>query len=412
VLHELAHGRDECGPRELVELCELLLGIDSLRQHGDDEAALELTRHGLGLTLRHDAIMPAERQNPGMADAAQRLAERTLELVDVPSESLDEAAVARVVAQAMPWPPELVDEETLFWRAGDGARPLVLLAGHLDTVPAQRNIPGRIEDGAVHGLGASDMKGGLAVMIELARALPEELGVDVGFLFFPREEVGPELSPLPAILPLLPRPELVVMLEPTDNQLHAGCLGNVNARLTFRGVSAHSARPWTGRNAIHEAVRGLRTIADLEPVDVEVEGLVFREVVSAVRIAGGIAQNVIPAEATVELNFRFAPGRDRASAEARLRELVAAGPEVEILSFSPAAPVALSNPLVARLRETGGFDVLPKQAWTPVAQFAEAGLDAINLGPGATAYAHKQDEQIPVENLVACFDALRRFVAA
>jgi succinyl-diaminopimelate desuccinylase len=357
--------------------------------------------------------MPARRQNPDVPDElAQRLARRTLELVDVPSVSLAEAELARVVAAAMPWPPDLADGETLFYRTGDGRRPLVLLAGHLDTVPAQGNLPGRIDDGIVHGLGASDMKGGLAVMIELARALPDARAVDVGFLFFPREELAAEVSPLPALLPALPRPDLVVVLEPTDNELHAGCLGNVNARLTFRGVSAHSARPWTGRNAIHEAVRGLRGIAELEPRDVEVEGLVFREVVSVVRIAGGIAHNVVPAEATAELNFRFAPGRTPTQAEAQLRGLVGDGAELEILSLSPAAPVALSNPLVARLRESAGLGVRPKQAWTPVAQFAEAGLDAINLGPGATAYAHRQDEQIPVENLVRCYQALSRFVTS
>jgi succinyl-diaminopimelate desuccinylase len=282
----------------------------------------------------------------------------------------------------------------------------VLLAGHLDTVPAQGNLPGRIEDGAVHGLGASDMKAGVAVMIELARA-----GIPARYLFFTREEISVEESPLPALFTsgLLDDTSLAVVLEPTDNELHAGCVGNINARVTFHGESAHSARPWTGVNAIHELVRGLEPVVRLEPVEVERDGLVFREVVSAVRIEGGIAQNVIPDRASVELNFRYAPGRSREDAARRLASLLPHG-EVEILSNSPSAPPALGNALARRLIELGGLEVKPKQAWTPVAQFAEAGIDAVNFGPGATAYAHKRDEQVPVANLVACYETLERFL--
>ncbi len=289
---------------------------------------------------------------------------------------------------------------------GDRAAPVVL-AGHLDTIPAQQNIPGRLENGAVHGLGASDMKGGVAVMIELARA-----GAPGRYLFFTREEVAVSESPLPAFFAsdLLGGVELAVVLEPTDCILHAGCLGNIQARVTFRGESAHSARPWTGVNAIHALVRGLEGLVRLEPFDVELDGLTYREVVSAVRVEGGIAANVVPATASVELNFRYAPGRTRQDAESRLRELVPDG-ELEILSNSPSAPPALANPLASRLRELVP-EVAPKQAWTPVAQFAEQGIDAINYGPGATAYAHKRDEQIAVTSLERCFDTLRTFLAA
>jgi succinyl-diaminopimelate desuccinylase len=203
--------------------------------------------------------------------------------------------------------------------------------------------------------------------------------------------------------------ELAVVLEPTDCILHAGCLGNIQARITFRGESAHSARPWTGVNAIHELVRGLQDLVQLEPLEVELDGLVYREVVSAVRVEGGIAANVVPASANVELNFRYAPGRTRAEAEARLRELVGEG-EVEILSNSPSGPPALTNPHAERLRDLVGT-VAPKQAWTPVAQFAEQGIDAINYGPGLTAYAHRQDEQVPIENLHLVYETLRTFLS-
>jgi succinyl-diaminopimelate desuccinylase len=330
------------------------------------------------------------------------LAARTLQLVDVPSESRREAELVALVRELVPLEPLYDDGEVLLY--GEAAAP-VLLAGHLDTIPAQGNIPGRIADGAVHGVGASDMKGGIAVMIELARA-----GAPGRYLFFNREEVPVSESPLPSLFatPLLDGTQLAVVLEPTDTILHAGCLGNIQARVHFHGESAHSARPWTGVNAIHELVRGLEQLVRLEPLDVELDGLVYREVVSVVRIEGGIASNVIPAAASVELNFRYAPGRSRAEAEARLHELVPHG-EIEILSNSPSALPALGNALTKKLRELVP-DVAPKQAWTPVAQFAEQGIDAINYGPGATAYAHRIDEQIPVASLEQCYETLHAFL--
>jgi succinyl-diaminopimelate desuccinylase len=330
------------------------------------------------------------------------LAARTLQLVDVPSESRSEASLVELVRSLLPASPVYDDGEVLLYGAGP-----VLLAGHLDTIPAQGNLPGRIEDGAVHGVGASDMKAGVAVMVELARA-----GVPGRYLFFTREEIPVTESPLPELFAtdLLDGVELAVVLEPTDCILHAGCLGNIQARVDFAGVSAHSARPWTGVNAIHELVLGLDELVRLEPVDVELDGLTYREVVSAVRVEGGIAANVVPARASVELNYRYAPGRSREEAEARLRSLVPRG-SVEILSNSPSAPPALTNPLAARLRSLVP-EVAPKQAWTPVAQFAEQGIDAINYGPGATAYAHKVDEQVPVASLERCYATLETFLGS
>jgi succinyl-diaminopimelate desuccinylase len=323
------------------------------------------------------------------------LAQTALRLVDTPSESRREQAAVELIRELMPAAPVFDDGEVLLY--GDGP---IVLAGHLDTIPAQGNIPGRIEDGAVHGLGASDMKGGVAVMVELARA-----GVPGRYLFFTREEVPVSESPLPVIWPHLTGVELAVVMEPTDCILHAGCLGNVQARVTFHGESAHSARPWTGVNAIHLLVAGLQGLAALEPHDVTLDGLTYREVVSAVRVEGGIASNVVPAAASVELNYRFM----RDDPESRLRELIPHG-ELEILSRSPSAPPALSNSHVKRLRQLVP-DVAPKQAWTPVAQFAEQGIDAINYGPGLTRYAHRVDEQIPIENLNAAYETLRTFLS-
>jgi succinyl-diaminopimelate desuccinylase len=345
------------------------------------------------------------------AAATSDLAERTLALVDIASPSRQEAAVYAYVSEHVPLDRAYDDGESVLFAKRSG-RPLVLLAGHTDTVPAQGNLPGRIENGAVHGLGSTDMKGGLAVMIELARwAAGAELAYDLGLLFFPREELGPADNPLPGVFaaaPLVDEAALVVCLEPTDNTLQLGCLGNLTARLVFEGRAAHSARPWLGVNAVELAFEGLRGILALEPRDVVVGGLLFREVLSVTQIHGGVATNVIPARVEATLNFRYAPDRSPAEAEARVREL--AGPEIEIVQHSPAAHVASRTGLVEELRRVGDFEVQPKQAWTNVADFAARGLDAVNFGPGATRYAHAADEQVEIAELVRSFEALQRFL--
>jgi succinyl-diaminopimelate desuccinylase len=340
------------------------------------------------------------------------LAQRTLDLVNIPSESRREAELYGYVTGNVPLEQAYTDGESVLFAKREG-KPLILLAGHTDTVPAQGNIPGRIEDGAVVGLGASDMKGGLAVMIELARwAAETELAYDLGLLFFPREELGPAENPLPGVFEatgLVDEAQLVICLEPTDNTLQLGCLGNLNARAVFEGKSAHSARPWLGVNAIKLAFEGLQQVLAAEPRDVEIEGLVFREVISVTQLNAGIASNVIPARAEAILNFRYAPDRSPESAAARVRELV--GAEVEILANSPPAHVALRSPIVERLQSVGGFEVQPKQAWTNVADFAARGLDAINLGPGGTRYAHAVDERVEISELERTYDALQRFLS-
>jgi succinyl-diaminopimelate desuccinylase len=255
------------------------------------------------------------------------------------------------------------------------------------------------------------MKGGLAVMMELAEwAESADLAYDVGFLFFPREELGPAQNPLPGVFErtgIVDEAQLVICLEPTDNTLQLGCLGNLNARAVFEGRSAHSARPWLGENAIALALEGLRPVLASEPRDVDVDGLVFREVMSVTQLHAGIASNVIPARAEANVNFRYAPDRTPEHAEARIREVLG---DVEITSNSPAAHVALRSPLVEGLRAAGGFEVQPKQAWTNVADFAARGLDAVNLGPGATRYAHAVDERVEIAELERTFAALQRFL--
>ncbi len=353
---------------------------------------------------------------PQASPWAEMLACRTLELVDIPSVSRNEAGIARYVREAVSLPLAHADGETLVFATVRTGAPLVILAGHLDTVPPQDNVPGRYEGGVVHGLGASDMKAGLAVMIELARwaAAAPRLAVDLVFLFFPREELSASESPLPALFerwPPVHEATLVIVLEPTDNTIQAGCLGHLHAELVFDGVSAHSARPWLGVNAIDRAVEGLRGLVGIEPRDTAVGGLVFREVLSATQIHGGIAGNVIPDRVAVELSFRYAPDRDPEQAEAELRRLANGSGTLTVLSNSPPGRVTVDSPLVHRLRDAGGFRLEPKQAWTNVAEFSAIGLDAVNLGPGATRYAHRRDEQVAAAEIARTFDALRRFAS-
>ena len=338
---------------------------------------------------------------PGLAD---RLAERTLELVNIPSESRNEAEIAAYVRDAL-GPPAWDDDDTLWY----GRRPQVVLAGHFDTVPAQENIPGSIEDGAVVGLGASDMKGGVAVMIELAQAV----GGDVGFLFFPREELPASENPLPHFfdsVAAVHEAELVVLLEPTDCAIHAGCLGNLNVEISFHGVSGHSARPWTAENAIDRALEGLRAYASIEPRPVEIGGLTFTEVATITRIDGGIATNVVPDLVTANVNFRYAPDRSPADAEAYLRALLPEGATLRHAGDSPPGRVVTDSPLVQRLRAAGDLALEPKQAWTNVADFTSRGIDAVNFGPGATRYAHRRDERVEIAALERAYDALLRFL--
>jgi succinyl-diaminopimelate desuccinylase len=329
-----------------------------------------------------------------------RLATRTLELIDIPSESRDESRLADHIASVL----DVADLGDTCLLARRGAP--VLLAGHLDTVPAQDNLPGRIEGGRVHGLGASDMKGALAVMVELALA-----GAPFDCLFFGREELPGRFS---ALSPLLERErldyELVVMMEPTANELHAGCVGNMNATWTFTGRSAHSARPWDGVNAIHAAARGIAALAAFDREEHVFDGLTFYEVASVTEIHGGIAANVVPDRVVCGVNYRFAPGRTVEEATARLRELCPGG-ELVVDSVAPSGPVATSNPRAQALIAAGDLRVAPKQAWTPVAEFGKAGLDGVNFGPGEPAQAHRRDESVEITALVRAYEVLEAFAA-
>jgi succinyl-diaminopimelate desuccinylase len=308
------------------------------------------------------------------------------------------------------------DEAFLFAPARREGMPLVVLAGHYDTVPAQGNLPGRIEDGSVHGVGASDMKGGVAVALELVRDLAAgqpASAADVALLLFGREELPAQYDPLPALFAgskLVGETALAILLEPTDGCIHAGCLGNVVAQLVFHGRSGHSARPWDADNAIARAVAGLAPLLALEPRTAEIAGLPFVEVVSVTRLESGIADNVIPDRATATVNLRYAPDRSPEDAEDHLRSLAPEGATLEIVSHAGAGAVVTGNALADALVAAGAREVKPKLAWTNVADFTANGVDALNFGPGHTRYAHRRDERVEIAALVHAYETLARLV--
>lgn len=294
-------------------------------------------------------------------------------------------------------------------------RPLVALIGHLDTVPAHPGmLPPRLEQGRLHGLGSSDMKGGLAVMMALAETLPRaSLPYNVVWVFYEREE-GPYLEsglgPLFERAPWLRSTALGIAMEPTDNVIQVGCVGSLHATLRFTGRSAHSARPWQGENAIHKAGALLQQLAELAPREVEVGGFVFREVFSVTLAKGGRTRNVIPDGFELNLNYRFAPGKKGEEAKQDVLQLVAGRAEVDFTDVAPSGRACVENPLYQRLVAASGARTEAKQAWTDVGRLSELGVDAVNFGPGETAQAHQQDESAGVALLGEAYEKLERFL--
>ena len=346
---------------------------------------------------------------------ADALAGATLALCAIPSPTGAEAALAEHVEAwaARLWTPAervRLGHSFVFGRRED-PRPTVALLGHLDTVPPhpETGLPRREGDRLV-GTGASDMKGGVAVMMALAESLPRaELPVNLLLVLYEREE-GPYaengLGPLLERVPELSQARFAVALEPTDGVVQVGCVGSLHATLRFRGKAAHAARPWQGVNALHLAGPLLSELLALQPREVDCGGFQFREVMTATLGQGGRARNVVPDVFTLNVNVRFAPGRTAAQAEADLRRLVAGRAEVEVTDRSPSAPVCASNSYFHRLVGASGRAATAKQAWTDVARLALYGVEAVNFGPGETAQAHQAQESASVSALRAAYEAL------
>lgn len=348
----------------------------------------------------------------------ERLAQATLELCRIQSVTGTEGAIANHIERWAQAQSQFTRDDiarlgnSLIIGQPDTRRPCIALVGHLDTVPGDPTEPYRIGDKIV-GLGASDMKGSIAVMQTLVETLTlDHLPFSLMLVLYDKEE-GPYenngLQPLLDKYEDLANIDLALAMEPTDNTLQLGCMGGLHAKVTFRGKAAHSARPWQGENAIHKAGPLLTELLNRKVRDVEVEGLIFREAMSVTMGKGGHARNTIPDTFELNINYRFAPRSpiQRTTDEA-IRELtlMAQDAEVQIIDVAPPGPVPNDNPILEHIQAHAHLKVQPKQAWTDVARLAAHGIDAINFGPGAGAQAHQRGEWVSHAALVQAYETL------
>jgi succinyl-diaminopimelate desuccinylase len=344
----------------------------------------------------------------------------TAELVAVPSESFREAALVdwmEAELRAVPGLEVTRVGDNVVARTQLGRAERVVLAGHTDTVPeAGNNGRVRIDGDTLWGLGASDMKSGLAVMFDLARTVPEP-ATDVTWVFYAREEVAAEHSGLEELVrerPDLLAGDLAILGEPTYGAVEAGCQGTLRAEVRLAGARSHSARPWMGRNAIHRLGPLLAAVAEVPTRRPVLAGCEFREALQAVGVEGGVANNVVPDLAVVALNHRFAPDRTVEEATAWVRSVVEPfledGDGFEVVDAAPAAAPAADHPRLARVIADHGLEVRAKLGWTDVARFSALGVPAANIGPGDPTLAHTVDERVERGPLETCHAALRDLI--
>jgi succinyl-diaminopimelate desuccinylase len=292
--------------------------------------------------------------------------------------------------------------------------PRIALVGHLDTVRTQHDGPVRIEGDKLYGAGAADMKSGLAIMIELAERLDRAaLPCDLTLVFYEREE-GPfaenVLGPMLDEFPLLHSFDLAICLEPSDNRLQLGCIGSLHATVTFEGRTAHSARPWEGENAITKSASFLAELGARVPGEVEIDGMVFKEVLTPTLATGGRSRNIVPDRFELNINYRFAPGKTPEQALQELVTMVAGRAHVKAFDLSPAGRPHRLHPLVQQLAASGVRAVERKQAWTDVARFDQIGVPAVNLGPGVNSQAHQPNEYTTLSLLAEGYAIFERFL--
>ena len=338
-------------------------------------------------------------------------------LIDIPSVTGDEARICdyvaeRLAANAPRLTQHRVGNSLVAATAGEG--PLVVLAGHLDTVPSQGQPPAYIQGERMHGLGASDMKGGVAVMLHLLEEAGEKWSYRVAGVFYEAEEgrfVDNGLEPVLTECEWLTSASFGVLLEPSDGEIQVGCNGVMNAKVSFRGKSAHSARPWWGENAISKAGAWLSQMHDRPPAPVDIVGLEFKEVMSVTLAEGGLAANIIPPAFQVNLNYRFGPHRTIAEAEEEVRAACQGADDVEIVDAAPSGKVVTDHPLVAELVSSAGVGIGSKQGWTDVARLTAREIPAINFGPGETSEAHTATESMPLDHLGLVYHGLKRVLS-
>jgi succinyl-diaminopimelate desuccinylase len=327
----------------------------------------------------------------------------TEDLVNIESVSGNERAIADAVETALRAVPHLEVQRyanNVVARTDQGHAERVVIAGHLDTVPLNNNLPARRDETRLHGLGACDMKSGCAVALRIAATVPDP-NRDLTFVFYEAEEVEEErngLRHLGADHPELLQADFAILMEPSDAVVEAGCQGNLRVDVITRGERAHSARSWRGVNAIHGAADVLARLNAYQPRLPVIDGLEYHEGLNAVGISGGVAGNVLPDECRVSVNYRFAPDRSEEQAVAHLRD-VFDGYEFEITDSAPGAMPGLTVPAAAAFVEAVGGVANPKFGWTDVARFSALGIPAVNFGPGDPHLAHKQEEFVPLDQI-------------
>jgi len=350
--------------------------------------------------------------------------ELTRQICDVQSVSGNEKALADLIEKALRACSHLEvirDADAIVARTNLGRPTRVLIAGHIDTVPVADNLPTRFVDidgpngneKHLWGRGTVDMKAGVAVQLKLAAELTNP-NADITWIFYDHEEVAADLNGLGRISrnsPELLQGDFAVLCEPSSAGIEGGCNGTMRIDVTTHGVKAHSARPWMGKNAIHGVAEVLNRLTAYQTQEIEVDGLVYRESLNAVLIKGGIATNVIPDSATATINFRFAPSRSVAEAEAHLRE-VFQGFDLVVTDSAGGARPGLDQPAAAAFMAATGLSAKPKYGWTDVARFSELGVPAVNFGPGDPNKAHADDESVPVAQIYECEEALRKWLTA
>ncbi|MET0672438.1 MAG: succinyl-diaminopimelate desuccinylase [Microbacterium pygmaeum] len=343
----------------------------------------------------------------------------TRTICDIPSVSGDEAVLADLIDDAIAALPHLHvyrDGDTIVARTELDRPQRVVIAGHIDTVPINDNVPTRDVDvdgeAYIWGRGTVDMKAGVAVQLKLAAELVEPR-IDITWMWYDHEEVDADLNGLTRLArsrPDLFAGDFAILGEPSNGTVEGGCNGNLRAVIRTTGVRAHSARAWIGENAIHKAAPVLARLADYRPREVEVDGLVYREGLNAVRVGGGVAGNVIPDLCEVEVNYRFAPSKSAADAERHVRD-VFAGFELDVIDVAVGARPGLDAPLAQEFVDAVGGEPRPKYGWTDVARFSAMGVPAVNYGPGDPHLAHHDQERVPIAQIEDVERGLRAWLS-
>lgn len=353
-------------------------------------------------------------------DLASSSIDLTQVICDIESVSGNETALADAIEQALHGHAHLDvfrDGDAIVATTNLGRAQRVVIAGHIDTVPVNNNLPTQLEKNAdgswLVGRGTVDMKAGVAVALKLAAELTEP-AYDITWIWYDHEEVQASLNGLGRLARV--RPDLLagdfaILMEPSNSIVEGGCNGTIRVDVAASGVRSHSARSWMGENAIHKLSAALDTLATYEPQTVSVDGLDYREGLNAVGISGGIAGNVIPDQAVISVNYRFAPDKTPEQALAAIKSLFV-GYEVTVTDQASGARPGLDAVIAQDFVAAVGVPAAPKYGWTDVARFAELGIPAVNFGPGDPSLAHMDDERVLCSQITDAENALRTWLSA